>query len=437
MRLAIAALLAFVAIFVAGTLEYGAADEAGSVTVDTYVQGRMLYIQSRSILGTALLGLDQRWGGAITVASLDGTNYVNSSNAGREVQPALWDGAAIYAGDHCSKPWGWNAALAGDRYRHGSPVLAAVAGPTTLSTKTTPLQWCPNDKGGGPSDPVVSDAEIDQTVSVVPGAPQAFKIHVTAMHLGADQHYNRAQEFPAVYSNAGYDELVYYSGTRPWTSAPVTKRRITTPCCGPEWYSSEEWESYVNESGMGLTIYVPGQYPYVQAFSNEGIAGDTADATNYFTPFTPFTFGPHQTMEYDMYLIVGPYEKARAIVYDLHAKLPPAAPFTPYGSIDRPAAGATASGTLRVNGWAIDRAPDALSVHVFVDGIDRGRAAYGTMRPDIPAQWPHAPANVGFNFPLDTTTLSNGQHTIEVHATGKSHNTAIFPPITFNAINPR
>jgi sugar lactone lactonase YvrE len=91
--------------------------------------------------------------------------------------------------------------------------------------------------------------------------------------------------------------------------------------------------------------------------------------------------------------------------------------------IDSPVAGAAVSGTITVNGWAMDnRAAVGTaigSVQVFVDGTAVGNATYGLSRPDVCYVYPGRPGcpNVGFSFALNTATLTPGSHTIVVTAT--------------------
>jgi len=91
--------------------------------------------------------------------------------------------------------------------------------------------------------------------------------------------------------------------------------------------------------------------------------------------------------------------------------------------IDTPSAGATVSGTLSISGWALDSTASAGSsianVKVFLDGVPLGNAAYGIIRPDVCIVYPSRPGcpNVGFNYQLNTATLSRGTHTIMVSAT--------------------
>jgi hypothetical protein len=83
--------------------------------IQTSQNGTVLYLQSVANGHTARIGLDTKWGGAIVEVSLDGTNFVNAHDTGREVQPALYD-----AKDAASAN-GWDSVLAGDKYDHGSP----------------------------------------------------------------------------------------------------------------------------------------------------------------------------------------------------------------------------------------------------------------------------------------------------------------------------
>ena len=95
----------------------------------------------------------------------------------------------------------------------------------------------------------------------------------------------------------------------------------------------------------------------------------------------------------------------------------------PSVAIDVPSAGSTVSGTVTILGWAIDNTTSVGtpigSVQVKVDGTVVGTATYGVSRPDVCNAWPGRPGcpNVGYSFPLNTSTLSNGSHTFTVSAT--------------------
>ena len=92
----------------------------------------------------------------------------------------------------------------------------------------------------------------------------------------------------------------------------------------------------------------------------------------------------------------------------------------PFGTIDTPAQGGTASGSAFVNfGWALTQNPyaiptDGSTITVAVDGVPLGHPSYNQFRNDIATSFPglaNSNGPVGFFF-IDTTKLANGMHTI-------------------------
>jgi hypothetical protein len=400
------------------------------VSVSTYQTGSVLYIESHSGSDTARIGLETAWGGSIVEVSLNGTNFVNEHDTGREVQAAEYDGSALYdpcAG--CSGTFGWNPVQGGDYYDHGSPVLSQTIAPDSLYIKAQPIQWYPDNIGGGPNHPVLGDVFVEATVSLVTNHAFTFKVHYKITHFGTDLHTDSIQEFPAVYVNLGYDRFLSDSSTSPWTNAAVTAFTMPQlPQFSPTLYASEQWGAFADTNDEGLTVFVPGMAPYIGGFSAAGDTGPTGFGTNYFAPRTFFTFGPGSILEGDVYLVAGDCKHARQVIYDLHNTLPAKDTFTPIGSVDSPVANAQVSGTINVGGWAFD--DTAVShVDVFVDGQSAGSANYGGSRPDVANDWPHAPSAIGYNFPLQTTLYANGPHIVEVRAVDSSGNTAVFPDI--------
>jgi hypothetical protein len=95
----------------------------------------------------------------------------------------------------------------------------------------------------------------------------------------------------------------------------------------------------------------------------------------------------------------------------------------PFGTIDTPGQGETVSGTIVNFGWALavfgHYIPiDGSTIDVYVDGVFRGHPVYNNVRSDIATLFPglynttDGRGAVGY-FMLDTTTLSNGLHTIQ------------------------
>jgi hypothetical protein len=92
----------------------------------------------------------------------------------------------------------------------------------------------------------------------------------------------------------------------------------------------------------------------------------------------------------------------------------------PFGTIDTPGQGETISGAQYVNfGWALTQNPkyipfDGSTLQVYVDGVAVGSPSYNHYRSDIATLFPglaNSNGAVGFKI-IDTTTLSNGLHTI-------------------------
>jgi hypothetical protein len=92
----------------------------------------------------------------------------------------------------------------------------------------------------------------------------------------------------------------------------------------------------------------------------------------------------------------------------------------PFGSIDTPGQGGTASGAAFINfGWALTQNPyfiptDGSTLTVQVDGVAVGRPTYNNFRADIASVFPglaNSGGAVGFYY-IDTTLLTNGVHTL-------------------------
>ncbi len=116
----------------------------------------------------------------------------------------------------------------------------------------------------------------------------------------------------------------------------------------------------------------------------------------------------------------------------------------PFGTIDTPAPGAIISGKSYVNfGWALTPQPalipfDGSTINVFVDGKPQGAlASYNNFRADIAATLPgyqNSNGAVGL-AKLDTTALSNGQHTIAWSVTDNNNQSNSVGNRTFTVLD--
>ena len=105
-------------------------------------------------------------------------------------------------------------------------------------------------------------------------------------------------------------------------------------------------------------------------------------------------------------------------------------------SIDTPNGKDTLSGVTGIGGWVIDQLAGIQTVAIAIDGVSFGYANYGGVRTDVCATHPNAIGcpNVGWNFLLDTTLLSDGTHTLSVTGTTTAGQSSTFFQI-FNVAN--
>ena len=107
-----------------------------------------------------------------------------------------------------------------------------------------------------------------------------------------------------------------------------------------------------------------------------------------------------------------------------------AAAVRPFGAIDTPAQGGTASGSAyTVFGWALSPRgtipTNGSTITVYVDGVALGHPVYNNYRSDIATAFPgYANSNgaIGY-YTLNTTSLANGTHTISWTVTDNLGNT--------------
>ena len=371
----------------------------------TYAFGRELIMERTQGSEVVRLGVDSIWGGLIVEGSLNGVDPMDKHDPGRGVGTSFYDQNAMYDGcSGCRGVWGWSTVQGGDIYNHGSPLLVKTLTPSSIYLKTQPLQWYPNDKGGGPSQAVLGDMFVEETVTPVAQDVHAFQVHYKVTHFGLDDHGTSYPEFPCLYVIKGFDRFVYYGGSQPWTNDAVSIPVVPTTS-SPQVYAPERWLAYVNSANVGVTIWTPDSYPMV-------IMHDFG-TTNYGVPGSQvLSLGPSRVAEWNFFVYVGDYRNARQLFGGLRSSVPVADPLSPLGSLDVPAVGATVGGTAGVRGWALDNVAVA-KVEILVDGQVVGTAALNSIaRPDVQTAYPWAPLNSGYGYSLATGSFANGTHTL-------------------------
>ncbi|MDD3224462.1 MAG: Ig-like domain-containing protein, partial [Clostridium sp.] len=90
------------------------------------------------------------------------------------------------------------------------------------------------------------------------------------------------------------------------------------------------------------------------------------------------------------------------------------------GCIDVPSEGQSISGVKQVSGWFLD-GTGVSKVEVLVDGNVVGTASYGDLRSDVGKVFPqYNNANSGYHYSLDTTKVTNGNHTLVIREMGSN-----------------
>ena len=105
----------------------------------------------------------------------------------------------------------------------------------------------------------------------------------------------------------------------------------------------------------------------------------------------------------------------QAVTRTLAISVKPADRLAPFGVLETPDFRATINNIANGSGWALDNV-GIVQIEVLVDGQKVGEAIYGLSRPDIGAAWGTFPnaGRSGFSFQIDTTKVSNGEHTVAV-----------------------
>lgn len=107
-------------------------------------------------------------------------------------------------------------------------------------------------------------------------------------------------------------------------------------------------------------------------------------------------------------------------------------------NIDTPAAqNSILLGQVTFAGWAVQAGGRVTGVKVAIDGVEQGASTYGLNRPDVCAIYSTSSncPNVGWSFPVDTTKLANGSHTVTITAPANNSPAAGTISSTFTVAN--
>jgi hypothetical protein len=168
---------------------------------------------------------------------------------------------------------------------------------------------------------------------------------------------------------------------------------------------------------IGDAVFIPGARPDVKAMFPQFPLSDRA---GFGSVVLTNTLPNQGNGTYRLHVYVEDADGNRVYFGSRTIVAANAASQVPFGTIDTPLQGGTASGESYVNfGWALTPQPgiiptDGSTIQVIIDGAPIGTANYNFFRPDVSNQFPglaNSGGPVGYRI-IDTTALAEGLHTI-------------------------
>jgi hypothetical protein len=236
-------------------------------------------------LETLALGFNMDSGGSIINLRYNGRDL------GTDILPALYDGNN---GQWHAKPWDMKV----QEYRTSDKSVYIKA----------------SGKGSG-------ETELAPDVIFETWAWQRdgyFQVHFRTTHAGTDYHTSTGQEFPAAYFAPSLTREFGYFGAAPFTGARIEElNRVEGQSGCPDVVPTENWAAFGTPDGLGLILAVPPQ-PYVASAAWAlCLVHNDAKGAGYISPRAIFDIPPGAIREETIYLIPGPIDQGRAIVYNL------------------------------------------------------------------------------------------------------------------------
>jgi hypothetical protein len=263
--------------------------------------------------GQIKIGVDLSSGGSIFWFSElpSDQNLLNHCDRGRFIQQSYYgkkDGS-VWA----KKPWRWNPVQGGDYKGKPAQVLESrVNSEQELYVKSVPVNWA-----GGED---LKECIMEEWITLKGVTAQ---IHFRFTYLGTETHPPAHQELPAVFMDYALTDMVFYSGDKPWTGAPIAKERPGWP--NESRTSTEQWAGYVGADGRGLGVYFPGNSK-LTTYRHPGPSGPLGGGCSYFAPVTTMQIKPGFVHDYTISLTIGTADEMRARFHALLQSAPTSKP---------------------------------------------------------------------------------------------------------------
>ena len=144
------------------------------------------------------------------------------------------------------------------------------------------------------------------------------KIEFRFTYSGGKTHKARHQEMPAMFVDWGFNHLVYYAGSSPWTGGALTDLNVEAQSMssiknlylGTSKPLSEPWYAWTDDSGYGIGIYTPGTTMCTYYRVGSGPGGANSASCSYVAPIR--TLALPSAISYTVYLTTGTVDEIRA-----------------------------------------------------------------------------------------------------------------------------
>lgn len=262
------------------------------------------------------LGIDLLMGGGVNYLEYfkDGNasygNLLNNYDVGRLIQQSYYgiDKEPYPMGYWTDRAWGYNPVQGGDKLNNISRIIDfEFIGDTQFYVKARPMDWGQ-----------VNMATPSYMENIYTLTEDYVHVYNRFVDFSIYTHTVGWQELPAFYTISALNNFTYYNGDSPWTNDTLINRDDlifwgqTSNQAFELKSTSEFWSAWVDNSGFGVGLYVPGVYTYhAGKFMYDGSADPAAASTNYVAPRKYLTLVSGKPLEYSYIFSAGTISEIR------------------------------------------------------------------------------------------------------------------------------
>ncbi len=262
------------------------------------------------------LGIDLLMGGGVNYLEYfkDGNasygNLLNNYDVGRLIQQSYYgiDQPPYPMGYWTDRAWGYNPVQGGDKLNNISRIIDfEFISDTQFYVKARPMDWGQ-----------VNMATPSYMENVYTLTEDYVHVYNRFVDFSIYTHTEGWQELPAFYTISALNNFTYYNGDSPWTNDTLINRDDlifwgqTSNQAFELRETSEFWSAWVDNSGFGIGLYVPGVYTYhAGKFMYDGSADPAAASTNYVAPRKYLTLISGKPLEYSYIFSAGTLSEIR------------------------------------------------------------------------------------------------------------------------------